>query len=175
MTFNGLKYVLGLLLALQFGPQCFAQQNIFVQFDTSAFICTGAGNKEASGFSAVSSVGFGATDTVTHSVGGDFPGKPMFPDIKLAKTLDDCTPDILNSLARGKIFNTVKIEILKTTPTGMVIHALDILLKRVIITSDAFTDDASGQPSEVITLDWTQISVTEGTKVFTWNRATNTP
>jgi type VI protein secretion system component Hcp len=175
MTFKAAKYILGLLVVLQFGPQCFAQE-IFVQFDPSVFTCVGDMNKDFPNFSLASSVGFGATDTVIHTSAGDRPGPPIFPDIKLTKTLDDCTPAILENLAKGKIFNTVKISIVRTVTGGPLVHVLDIILTGVIITSDEFAE-AVGAPSEVVTLDWTTISVThvQSGKKFTWNRPKNTP
>ena len=175
MTFKAAKYILGLLVVLQFGPQCFGQE-IFVQFDPSVFTCSGDMNREFPNFSLASSVGFGATDTVIHTAGGDRPAPPMFPDIKLVKTLDDCTPSILENLAKGTIFKTVTISIVKPGPTGLPVHVLDILLNGVIITSDEFAE-AGGAPSEVVTLDWTRISVThvQSGKKFTWNRTLNQP
>lgn len=100
MTFKATKYILGLCVVLQFGPQCFGQE-IFVQFDPSVFTCSGDMDREFLNFSLASSVGFGATDTVIHTAGGDRPAPPMFPDIKLVKTLDDCTPSILENLVKA--------------------------------------------------------------------------
>lgn len=172
MTFKAAKYVFGLSLALLFPVQCFAQNSIFAQFD--AFNCRGAGNANFPKFSAAFSVDFGGTGAVAPGTGGGSGGgKTTFADVKVAKTLDDCTPLLFKSLATGSHIATVKISMVTTAaPTT---HVLDILLEDVVITSDEYSETAAGRPSEAVTLAWTKITVTHvpsGNK-FTWDRATN--
>lgn len=172
MTLKAAKYVFALWLALPFAAPCFAQNSIFVQFDT--FKCQGAGNGNFPNFSAASGVELGGTGAVAPgSGGGSGGGKTTFADIKVAKALDDCTPLLLKSLATGSHIASVRISMVsRATPA---IHLVDILLEDVVITSDQYSETAAGPPSEALTLAWTKITVTHvasGNK-FTWDRATN--
>lgn len=173
MTFKSAKYVFGLLLVLQFGPQCFAQNTIFAKFDN--FNCQGAASRDFPG-SAVFSVAFGGSNPFVLGTGGATSGQSSFADIKLVKTLDDCTPLLFNSLAKGANLANVTISILTpATGTTPATHLLDILLQNVRITSDEFAEAVGGRPSEVVGLGWTQITITHvptNTK-FTWDRAKN--
>lgn len=172
MTFKAAKYVLVLLLAPFFASPCFAQDSIFVQFDT--FKCRGAGDPDFPDFSAAFSVEFAGAGAVAPGTGGGSGGgKTAFADIKVTKTLDDCTPLLFKSLATLSHLATVKISMVTTAspPTRL----LDILLEGVVITSDQYSESATAPPSEVVTLAWTKITVTHvpsGNK-FTWDRATN--
>jgi type VI protein secretion system component Hcp len=174
MTFKSAKYVLGLLLVLPFGPQCFAQNTIFAKFDN--FSCQGAASREFPG-SAVFSVAFGGSFVPgTVGGGGAGAGKSSFADIKLVKTLDDCTPLLLDSLAKGKLLANVTISILTpATGTTPATHLLDILLQDVQITSDEFAEAVGGRPSEVVGLGWAKITITHvpSNTRFTWDRARN--
>jgi type VI protein secretion system component Hcp len=175
MALKAAKYVLGLLIALQFGPQCFAQNTIFAKFDS--FACQGAGDGNFPNSSAISSVGLGGTNTFDiGSTGGASAGQTAFADIKLVKTLDDCTPLLFKALARGTVLNNVTISIINpATANTPATHLLDILLQAVVITSDQFAEAVGGKPSEVVTLGWRKITITHvpSNTQFTWDRATN--
>ena len=172
MTFKVVKYIFALVLALQFCPQGFAQNTIFAKFDTLS--CRGANDLEFPGFSAVFSISFGATETATATL----VGRPMFEDIKLVKTLDDCTPLLFKNLAQGPRLASVTIHMVTPgTGTAPPTRILDILLEQVLVTGDEFAEAAGGRPSEVVSLSWTKITITHvptGNK-FTWNRVTNAP
>jgi len=172
MILKAAKYALGLVLAFQLAPQCFAQNSIFAKFDT--FNCQGAMDREFPNSSAVFSIGLGATNTGTVGIGGGF--KATFADIKLVKTLDDCTTQLLTNLSKGTRLKTVTIAIVNpATATAPPTHVLNILLEDVVITGDEFAEAVGGRPSEVVSLFWTKITITHvpsGAK-FTWNRLTN--
>jgi type VI secretion system Hcp family effector len=174
MTFKSAKYVLGLLLVLQLGPQCFAQNTIFAKFDN--FNCQGAASRDFPG-SAVFSVAFAGSNPFVLATGGAGSGKSSFADIKLVKTLDDCTPLLFDALAKGTNLANVTISIITpATSTTPATHLLDILLQNVLITSDEFAEAVGGRPSEVVALGWTKITITHvptNTK-FTWDRVANT-
>lgn len=174
MILKAAKYIFGLVIAVQFAPQCFAQNTIFAKFDT--FACQGAMDRDFPNSSSVFSLGLGATNTFTVGIGGAGAGRATFADIKLVKTLDDCTPLLLTNLAKGTNLKTVTISVVRpATSTTPLIHVLNIQLEGVVITSDEFAEAVGGQPSEVVTLAWTKITVTHvasNTK-FTWDRQTN--
>ena len=177
MTFKVLKYTLGLFLVCQLAPQCFAQQNtIFVKFD--GFNCQGATNLDFPGFSAVSSVALGGTNSAaTSSGGGTFAGRASFDVTKVVKTLDDCTPLLYQNLAKGTILLTVTIEIMTpATSTTPATRLLEIVMQFVLITSDEFAEAVGGRPSEVVTLFWGKITITHvpSNTTFTWDKAANT-
>jgi type VI secretion system Hcp family effector len=177
MTFKVLKYALGLLLVCQLAPQCFAQQNtIFVKFD--GFNCQGAMNPDFPGFSAVSSVALGGSNTVATSSGGagSLTGRASFDDTKVVKTLDDCTPLLYQNLAKGTFLKTVTIEIMTpATSTTPATRLLEIVMTDVIVTSDEFAEAVGGRPSEVVTLYWVKITITHvpSNTTFTWDKSTN--
>lgn len=176
MTFKVLKYALGLLLVCQLAPQCFAQQNsILVRFDT--FSCIGAAMADFPNFSAASSLALGGSNPgIVFGTGGASAGKTTFDDTKVVKTLDDCTPQLFKSLANGSNLATVTILILTpATATAPATQLLSVVMQNVVITSDEFAEAVGGKPSEVVTLDWTKITITHvpSGATFTWNKETN--
>jgi type VI protein secretion system component Hcp len=174
MIFKSAKYALGLLIVLQFSsPQSFAQNTIFAKFD--ALTCQGAMDRDFPG-SAVFSIGFGGTAVPGAAGGGIGAGRSMFADIKLVKTLDDCTPLLFQNLAKGARLNTVNITIVTPATADTPARALlKIVLDTVFITSDEFTEAVGGRPAEVVTLSWQKITITympTGTR-FGWDKLTN--
>jgi type VI secretion system secreted protein Hcp len=128
--------------------------------------------------SAVFSLGLGGTNTSTIAAGtgGAGAGKATFADVRLVKTLDDCTPPLLTALATGQHLATVKISVVNpATGTSPMTRILEILLENVFISGDEFAEAVGGRPSEVVTLAWEKITVTHvpsGAK-FTWNKVLN--
>jgi type VI protein secretion system component Hcp len=108
--------------------------------------------------------------------GGIGAGRSMFADIKLVKTLDDCTPLLFQNLAKGARLNTVNITIVTPATADTPARALlKIVLDTVFITSDEFTEAVGGRPAEVVTLSWQKITITympTGTR-FGWDKLTN--
>jgi type VI secretion system Hcp family effector len=176
MILKVIKYGLGLFLALQLAPQCFAQQaSIFVKFDS--YTCQGAMNAEFPNYSAASSFALGGTQTVAlGSTGGQSVGRANFADTKIVKPLDDCTPKLFQALAGGTHLTTVTVSIMTpATSNTPAVHLLDVVMTDVIISGDEFAEAVGGRPSEVITLNWTKIQMTHvpsGTQ-FTWDQRTN--
>jgi type VI protein secretion system component Hcp len=150
MILKAAKYVLGLVIAFQFAPQCFAQDSIFAKFDP--LICQGAANRDFPG-SAVSSVAFGGTEPSGTA-------RISFADIKLVKTLDDCTPLLFKSLAKVATLNPVTITIVTpATSTSPARPLIEITLSTVRIASDEFAEAVGGRPSEVVTLSYVKITI----------------
>src|ERR1700676_2544872 len=127
MILKVVKYSLGLFLALQLAPQCFAQQNsIFVKFDS--YTCQGAMNADLPNYSAASSFALGGTQQVALGSGGQSAGRANFTDTKIVKPLDDCTPKLFQALAGGAHLAKVIVSIMTpATSNTPATHLLDVV------------------------------------------------
>jgi type VI protein secretion system component Hcp len=173
MPFKSAKYIFGLLIALQVGPRCLAQNTIFAKFDN--LNCQGivVGHLDEA---AVFSLSIGATNDAILSAGGAGSGKAQFADIKVVKTLDACTPQLFQKLAQGTPLNEVDIEIVNpATASAPETPVLLIQLLNVTVTSEEFAEAVGGRPSEVVGLFWQKITIIHqgSNATFKWDRSTN--
>jgi len=174
MHFKAAKYVFVSLgvLALS-GSPCVAQNTIFVQF--SGLNCQGAADPNFPG-SAISSVSLEGDNPVSFNTTGGGSGKVSFTDIKLVKTLDDCTPLLFQNLAMGTQFQAVTIKIVSPATASTPATPLVIIqLSGASLSSDQLVQAAGGRPSELVTVAFVKITLTHvpSNKTFSWNIQTN--
>ena len=80
---------------------------------------------------------------------------PVFHDIVVVKELDKSSPKIAESIALGKVFPKVEIELTSSAGTYYVYE-----LTNVLVTSYSVNGDAGERPTEEVSLNFEEIKVT---------------
>jgi len=126
--------------------------------EISGVSCKGASDGAFPGF-AVASFSFGDTNvsTIGSATGGAGAGKVTFQDISITKGLDDCTPALFEAVAKGTPSSTASLTVVQK---GTRLPILKIQLSHVVVTSDKFVEGAANELDEVITLAYSQITIT---------------
>ena len=168
MNYHRSAVLLVTALVLATGPNVLLGDENPIFGQIAGLGCTGSGPAASPGFAIKT---FALSDAATASSAGSTgkgSGLPTFPDIRIVKGLDDCTPLLFGGVARENHFTSGTITVY--TPGGTS-KLLLVELTDVFLTGDTFTEGAANELDELVTVTYSKIRITHipSGKTFGWD------
>lgn len=85
-------------------------------------------------------------------------GKRQHKPVSVTKPLDKASPKLMEGIATGRVFPSVKVHLTRATSAGPVTY-LEYELTNVIVTSWSTSGDADDRPTEEVSLNFEEVKM----------------